>query len=82
MMLKTILSGSLLILLVSSSKASFITEKSENEFEMRLTEYGTNFTQKMILDKENKFVIYETPNHNGRVATKFIYDTTNVSTHQ
>jgi len=42
-----------------------------------LTEYGTNFTQKMILDRENKFVIYETPNHNGRVATKFIYDTTN-----
>jgi len=77
MMAKTILSGSLLILLVSSSKASFLTQKSENEFEMRLTEHGTNFTQKMILDKENNFVIYETPNHNGRVATKFIYDTTN-----
>jgi len=77
MMLKTILSGSLLILLLSSSQASFLTQKSENEFEMRLTEHGTNFTQKMILDKENNFVIYETPNHNGRVAAKFIYDTTN-----
>merc|ERR1711971_377913 len=77
MMLKTILSGSLLILLVSSSQASFLTQKSENEFEMRLTEHGTNFTQKVVFDKENNFVIYETPNHNGRVATKFIYDTTN-----
>jgi len=76
-MAKTILSGSLLILLLSSSKASFLTQKSENEFEMRLTEHGTNFTQKMILDKENNFVIYETPNHNGRLATKFIYDTMN-----
>ena len=82
MMAKTILCRSLPIMLISSSKASFLAQTSENEFEMRLTEHGTNFTQKMTLDKENNFVIYETPNHNGRVATKFIYDTMNVSTHQ
>jgi hypothetical protein len=76
-MLKTILSGSVLILLVSSSQASFLTQKSENEFEMHLTEHGTNFSQKIVFDKENNFVIYETPNHNDIVGTRFIYDTTN-----
>jgi len=73
----------ILALLVTTTFASFIKKKSEKvdekvtEFEMEITEHGTNFTQKMTFDEKNGLVIFETPSHNGRVATKFIYDTTN-----
>ena len=46
---------------------------------MKFSEHGANFTQKVTLDKENGLVIHEVPDHNNRVATTFVYDTSNVS---
>jgi hypothetical protein len=44
------------------------------EYDMQFSEHGTNFTQKVKLDKDNGLIIYEVPAHGNRVATKFVYD--------
>jgi len=41
---------------------------------MQFSKHGTNFTQKVKLDKDNGLIIYEVPAHGNRVATKFVYD--------
>ena len=57
-----------------------IKKISENEFEWRIEEHGTNFTQRIILDEENGFVISHVPAHNDRMETTFYNDETNVRT--
>lgn len=42
---------------------------------MKLSEHGTNFSQKTTLDEINGLLITESPAHNDRVAVTFIYDT-------
>merc|ERR1711935_634004 len=67
----------ILILTVLQINANFVKQISENEFELLIQEDGTNFTQKVRIDKENGFVINEVPAHNGRIETTFINDETN-----
>jgi len=54
-----------------------IKKISENEFEWRIEEHGTNFTQRIILDEENGFVISHVPAHHDRMETTFYNDETN-----
>ena len=49
------------------------------EYDMQFSKHGTNFTQKVKLDKDNGLIIYEVPAHGNRVATKFVYDNKAVS---
>jgi len=48
-----------------------------NEFEVRLTEHGHNFSQIIKIDKLKRLTITEVPAHNGRIATIFYADETN-----
>jgi len=48
-----------------------------NEFEVRLTEHGHNFSQIIKIDKVKRLTISEVPAHNGRIATIFYADETN-----
>ena len=50
-----------------------------NKFEVRLTENGQNFSQIIKIDKVKRLTISEVPAHNGRIATIFYVDETNVS---
>jgi len=77
MLPKTTIYFSFLILVSSTIKASFIKQVSENIFEWRIEEHGTNFTQRIEFDEENGFVISYVPAHNGRMETTFYNDETN-----
>jgi len=66
-----------LLILGNFSTASFVKRINSNEFEMQINEQGTNFSQRMIVDKENGFTITDVPAHNGRLATTIYKDQTN-----
>ena len=64
--------------------ASFInlnpaSTETLKEYDMQFSEHGTNFTQKVKLDKGSGLIMYEVPAHGNRAATKFVYDDKAVS---
>ena len=46
---------------------------------IKLNELGTKFIQENIMDSEIGLMISNVPAHNGRVASKYIHDSTSVS---
>ena len=55
------------------------TEPVNKYTTIKLNELGTKFIQENIMDSESGLMISNVPAHNGRVASKYIYDSTSVS---